>query len=251
MRISFEDAVKGAKKSVNLSQLNIPNLVEINIPAGADAGMQLRLEGVIPGGPQSPAGDLLVTLVVDPSPTFRREDFDLYVDVPIDMADAALGTSVNVPTVDGTAEVTIKPGTQPNDKLRMRGYGVMMDVVGERGRRGDQYVRVLVRVPTNLTSRQKELLEELRGGKRSGSSSGSGSSNGTGGGSGTSSSNNPAGTSGSGMHSSGAGSGKRADTGSAKRADTGSTSKPDSGSNGSKDTDSGSSEKKSWKSWFS
>lgn len=85
-----------------------------------------------------------------------------------------------MPTIDGTAEVKIKPGTQPGDKLRMRGYGVKMDVVGQRGRRGDQYVTVAVRIPRSLTAEQRRLLEEYRsagkGGasrKSSGTSSGS------------------------------------------------------------------------------
>ncbi|KAL4446217.1 hypothetical protein ABPG77_003024 [Micractinium sp. CCAP 211/92] len=148
MRVSFEEAVSGTSKLVDLSQLGIPGIgskaVEINIPAGVDNGFQLRLEGVVPASQGMPAGDLLVNIAVARSPVFQRDEFDLYVDVPIDMVDACLGTSVDVPTIDGSAEVKIKPGTQPGDKLRMRGYGVKMDVVGQRGRRGDQYVTVVL-----------------------------------------------------------------------------------------------------------
>ncbi|KAI3432814.1 hypothetical protein D9Q98_010397 [Chlorella vulgaris] len=176
MMISFEDAVKGTTQTVDLSSLGIPGLgkkktVELDIPAGVDSGYQLRLEGVLPAGPQGrPEGDLMVQIEVGPSPIFRRENFDLYVDVSVDMVDACLGTSVDVPTVDGTAEVQVKPGTQPGDKLRMRGYGVAKDIVGQKGRRGDQFVRVVVTVPRRLSAAQRQLLEEFRSGKTSSSS---------------------------------------------------------------------------------
>jgi DnaJ-class molecular chaperone len=75
-----------------------------------------------------------------------------------------------VPTIDGTAEVQVKPGTQPGDKLRMRGYGVAKDIAGQKGRRGDQFVRVVVTVPRRLSAAQRQLLEELRSGKTSSSS---------------------------------------------------------------------------------
>jgi DnaJ-class molecular chaperone len=67
-----------------------------------------------------------------------------------------------VPTISGRSEVKVKPGTQPNDRLRMRGYGVPMEAVGERSRRGDQFVVVKVAVPKALTDKQRKLLEELR-----------------------------------------------------------------------------------------
>ncbi len=67
-----------------------------------------------------------------------------------------------MPTIDGVAEVKVKPGTQPNDKLRMRGYGVRMDARGRPGSRGDQYVQVKVEVPKKLTERQRQLLEEFK-----------------------------------------------------------------------------------------
>lgn len=85
-----------------------------------------------------------------------------------------------MPTIDGKAEVKIKPGTQPGDMLRMRGYGVAMDVVGQRSRRGDQYVRVALRVPRSLTPEQRRLLEEFRAAGKPGSSGGGGSESGEG-----------------------------------------------------------------------
>ncbi|HDD45243.1 MAG TPA: J domain-containing protein, partial [Candidatus Desulfofervidus auxilii] len=91
-------------------------------------------------------------------PLFIREGDDLYIDRTITFTQAALGTTINVPTIDGkTLEVKIPPGTQPNTKLRLKGYGMPK----LSGGRGDLYVKVLIQVPRYLTSEQKRLLEEL------------------------------------------------------------------------------------------
>lgn len=171
LTITFEEAVKGTTRVIDPSSLGIRGAtksgpVEIKIPAGVDNGFQLSVEGHgMPGPPGTPPGDLIVQVMVLPSPRFQRDGFDLYTEASVSIADAALGTSVDVPTVDGRAEVKVKPGTQPGDKLRMRGYGIPMDLMGMRGMRGDQYVVVKVTVPKTLTPRQKELLEEFRTGK--------------------------------------------------------------------------------------
>jgi DnaJ-class molecular chaperone len=196
--ISFEDAIKGTSRLVDTSSLGIPNApsrpVEIKIPAGVDNGFQLRVEGQgLPGPQGAPPGDLIVQIMVMPSLRFQRDGFDLYTEAAVNIADAALGTAVEVPTIDGRSEVKVKAGTQPGDKLRMRGYGVPMDLVGQRGRRGDQYVVVKVTVPKHLTERQKELLEEFRGGKPV---RGSGGGGGSGGASNTTTSSSKKGTSG-------------------------------------------------------
>jgi molecular chaperone DnaJ len=181
--ISFEEAIKGTSRLVDPSSLGIRGTpskpVEIKIPAGVDNGFQLRVEGQgLPGPQGAPPGDLIVQIAVMPSLRFQRDGFDLYTEAAVNIADAALGTSVEVPTVDGRSEVKVKAGTQPGDKLRMRGYGVSMDLIGQRGRRGDQYVVVKVTVPKHLTERQKELLEEFRGGKPVSEKSSSNSSGG-------------------------------------------------------------------------
>ena len=192
--ISFEDAVKGTTRMIDPSSIGIPRPtphgkdtqakqqqpIELRIPPGVDSGFQLRVEGQgFPGAAQGiPPGDLIVQVMVLPSPRFQRDGFDLYVNATVSMVEAALGTSAEVPTIDGRAEVKIKAGTQPGDTLRMRGYGVPMDLVGQRGRRGDQYVKVHVTVPKSLSQRQRELLEEFRGGTGSGGT-GSGSTGST------------------------------------------------------------------------
>ena len=170
LTISFDDAVKGSTQLIDPSSLGVSSTpqqpISINIPAGVDNGFQLRVDGRGFPGPQgTPPGDLIVQVMVLPSLKFQRDGFDLYTEATVGIADAALGTTVDVPTIDGKAEVKVKPGTQPGDKLRMRGYGVPMDLMGQRGRRGDQYVVVKVKVPKQVTPRERELLEELRGGK--------------------------------------------------------------------------------------
>ncbi|GAB4814787.1 hypothetical protein N2152v2_001833 [Parachlorella kessleri] len=187
LAISFHEAVKGARKVVDLS--GIPGLagqgrVEIKIPAGVDNGFQLRVPGKgAPGPSGTPPGDLHVVLQVMPSSVFERDEFDLLIEVPINMVDAALGTSVEVPTIDGRAEVKVKAGTQPGDRLRMRGYGVPMEVLGQRSRRGDQYVIVRVRVPRSLTAEQRRMLEDFKAGRYQQGGAGGGSSSSSSGGS--------------------------------------------------------------------
>ena len=172
----------------------------------------------------------------------------------------------SVPTIDGTAEVTIKPGTQPGDKLRMRGYGVRMDAADRPGRRGDQYVRVVVKVPRSLTAEQRRLLEEYRaagkGGSRrssgrSGSSTSSGpSSSGGSGGSARSSGGSTSGGSASASSHSASGSNPGSSGGSSSSSSGGGATQGSTDTSGEAgkeggSTDSGSSGKRSWRSWFS
>jgi DnaJ-class molecular chaperone len=234
LTVSFDEAVKGTTRLIDPAALGIRRAggaqpVEINIPPGVDSGFQLRVEGHGFPGPQGiPPGDLIVQISVLPSLRFRRDGFDLITDAAVSIADAALGTSVEVPTIDGRAEVKVKAGTQPGDKLRMRGYGVPMDLAGQRGRRGDQYVVVRVTVPKHLTPRQRELLEEFRGGKPAAAAAGSGSGSSGGG---------------SSSGSSGSGSSGGSDSGSAE--EKGSSSGSGSGE------EEGGEKKKKKRSWFS
>jgi molecular chaperone DnaJ len=111
-------------------------------------------------GPRGgPAGSLYVAVHVTPHPKLRREGTELVFEADISIAQAALGTRLMVPTVDGEEEVEIKPGTQPGAELRLRGKGVPH--LRRTGSRGDLHVFVNVVVPTKLSKRQRELLEEL------------------------------------------------------------------------------------------
>ena len=105
-----------------------------------------------------PAGDLFVTVAIRPHPIFTRNGSDVHVDIPISFAQAALGDTLQVPTIDGRIEYKIPEGTQTGTTFRMRGKGIQN--VNGRGR-GDQYVRVNIEVPKNLSEKQKKLLREF------------------------------------------------------------------------------------------
>ncbi len=134
--------------------------LRVTIPAGIDEGHQIRLSNEGEVGPRGgPAGSLYVAVHVTPHPKLRREGTELVFEADISIAQAALGTRLMVPTVDGEEEVEIKPGTQPGAELRLRGKGVPH--LRRTGSRGDLHVFVNVVVPSKLSKRQRELLEEL------------------------------------------------------------------------------------------
>jgi len=135
-------------------------LLKITIPAGIEDGNQLRLTGEGEGGLLGgPPGDLYVVIHVRPHEIFTRQGPHLLCEVPISFPQAALGDTVEVPLLDGTAELTVPPGTQPGQRLMLKGKG--MPHLRGRGR-GDAVYEVSLEVPTRLSSRQRELLEELR-----------------------------------------------------------------------------------------
>ena len=131
----------------------------VRIPAGVDTGTRLRLSGEGEAGLLGgPPGDLYVVIHVADHPLFERDGADLLCELPLSIAQAALGAKVDVPTVTGPAEIEIKPGTQSGDLLRLRGQGLPR--VGSSGR-GDQLIRMFVEVPTKLSAEQRELLEKF------------------------------------------------------------------------------------------
>lgn len=136
-----------------------PRQVEVRIPEGVDNGMNLRLahqgEPGIKGGP---SGHLYVGIQVQPDSFFRRNKTDVFVDVPISIAQAVLGGTVIVPTLSGEVEMKIPKGTQPDTVLQMRGKGIKEL---NSSRRGSQMVNLQVHVPKTLTPRQQELMEEF------------------------------------------------------------------------------------------
>src|SRR3954452_11116506 len=131
--------------------------LRVTIPAGIDEGHQIRLsnEGEV-GRRGGPAGSLYVAVHVPPHPTLRREGTELYYEADVSIAQAALGTTVAVPTVDGDEDVEVRPGTQPGTEIRLRGRGVPH--LRRTASRGDLHVFVNVVVPERLSKRQRELL---------------------------------------------------------------------------------------------
>ncbi len=133
--------------------------VTVRVPPGVENEMRLRISGEGEAGVRGgPSGDLYVVVQVLEHPVFRREGDDLTCEVPISFTQAALGDEARVPTLNGMIPIQIPPGTQPGAEFRLEGYGLP----NLRGYgRGDLKVRVLVEIPTRLTDKQRELLEEL------------------------------------------------------------------------------------------
>lgn len=134
--------------------------IAVTIPAGIDNGQCVRIrdkgEPGINGGER---GDLLVEVVVGNDPIFKRQDRDIYSTVPITFTQAALGGDIHVKTIDGEVIYTVKPGTQTDTRVRLRGKGVPS--LRNKSIRGDHYVTLVVQVPTKMTNEQKELLKEF------------------------------------------------------------------------------------------
>ena len=134
--------------------------LQVAIPAGVEDGTRIRLAGEgEAGGQGAQPGDLYVHIAIRPHPMFQRDGASIFMRVPLRMSQAALGTDVEVPVVDGTkAKVKIPPGTQTGDQFRLRGKGFS---VLRSTARGDMYIQVAVETPQNLTRRQRELMEEF------------------------------------------------------------------------------------------
>ncbi len=134
--------------------------LSVKVPAGVDTGDRIRLSGEGEAGTLGgPSGDLYVVVNVRPHAIFQRDGRDLYCEVPISFADAALGGELEVPTLNGRVKLKIPEGTQTNKLFRLRGKGVT-PVRG--GGVGDLMCRVAVETPVKLDKRQRELLEEFR-----------------------------------------------------------------------------------------
>jgi molecular chaperone DnaJ len=133
----------------------------VTIPAGIEDGTALRVagHGEPSEDPTGRAGDLLVIVETAPDPRFIRRGADLWRDESVSVADAALGSTLTVPTLEGEAAVKLPPGTQPDAALRLRSKGLPR--FREKGR-GDLFVRVRVQVPQKLSREERELYERLR-----------------------------------------------------------------------------------------
>jgi len=131
----------------------------VTIPAGVDSGDHLRVAGEgEPGDRGGPPGNLFVVIHVEPHALFERDGFNVYCRIPISFTQAALGAEIEIPTLNGTHNLTIPPGTQPGEFFQIQSAGIPY----LRGAgRGDQVVQVILKVPTELAPRQRELLREF------------------------------------------------------------------------------------------
>ena len=131
--------------------------IQVSVPAGIDNGQSIRIRDKgEPGVNGGERGDLLVEVNVSRHPIFQRDGYDVFSTKAISFAEAALGGDVKISTVDGDVLYTVKPGTQSDTKVRLKGKGI--PTLRNSQVRGDHYVTLVVQVPTKLTNEQKELL---------------------------------------------------------------------------------------------
>jgi len=145
IRIPFKLAISGGTETVTIEG----SRHTIKIPAGADTGTHLRFT------------EFDVTFEVQPDPVFRREGADIYIDHKIPFTLAILGGTTQVPTLEKELELKIRPGTQPGTMVRLSGKGASVLHALSRQSRGDFYIRLIIDLPTHLSHKQKELLEEF------------------------------------------------------------------------------------------
>ena len=163
LNISFEEAATGTEKTVSfMRQKNSKEesaKLSVSVPAGVKEGQRLKLasEGDHPASGE--AGDLYVIIALQNHLLFKREEFDVVLDLPVSYTDAILGTTIEIPTLFGKAEIKVPAGTHSGQTFRLKGKG--FPKLGATGA-GDMLVRVLVDTPAQVNTRQKEILEELQ-----------------------------------------------------------------------------------------
>jgi curved DNA-binding protein len=155
LELSLEEAARGGRRRLSLED---GRDFEVDIPPGVTDGQRIRLAGEGRRGPGGgPPGDLFLRVRLRPHPRFRLDGRDLHVDLPVAPWEAALGASVPVPTLDGEATVRVPAGSSSGRRLRLRGQGFP----DRRGRPGDLYAEVQIKVPRRLSDAERELYEQL------------------------------------------------------------------------------------------
>ena len=153
IEISLEEAYTGAHRTLQRGDKRL----DLNIPPGARTGTKVRMTGA--GGVGQTSGDLLLIVTVRPHPSYRRDGDDLHVDVPVDLYTAVLGGEARVPTLGGEMKLNLPPESQTGKVFRLTGRG--MPKLRHAAEHGDFYAHLVVRVPTELTERERQLFAEL------------------------------------------------------------------------------------------
>ena len=140
-------------------KIKVHKTITIDVPAGIDNGEQLRLSGKgEPGINGGPNGDLYIEIRITPDDNYKREGNDIYLEVPVTITDLCLGTTKTIKTIDGYVDLKIKDGSQPGDILRIKGKGINNP---DSWKKGDFYCVLKLIIPTSLSRKQKQILEEL------------------------------------------------------------------------------------------
>ncbi|MBM3491858.1 MAG: J domain-containing protein [Alphaproteobacteria bacterium] len=154
IEVDFLDAMGGAKRRLTLPP---GRMLDVQIPPGVETGRVIRLKGQGEADPLGgPPGDALIEVTVKPHPQFRREGEDIHVEVPLTLAEAVLGARIQVPTVDGPVSLTVPKGANAGRLLRLKGKGVAK----ADGGRGDQYVKLVVRLPEQPDEELSRFVEK-------------------------------------------------------------------------------------------
>ncbi|MBN2147099.1 MAG: J domain-containing protein [Anaerolineales bacterium] len=153
--ISLSEAYHGTTRLLNLEGRRL----EVKIPRGARSGTKVRVADAVGPGSPGQKSDLFLVIQVANDPRFERKGDDLYTEIPVDLYVAVLGGEVKVPTLSGDVVLTIPAGTQPGQAIRLSGRG--MPLLKSPSTFGDLLVRIKVRLPKNLTNKQRELFQEL------------------------------------------------------------------------------------------
>ena len=157
LSLTIRDAAEAHKQILNINGKSI----RVTIPAGVTDGQRLKLRGHGGEAPQGGTrGDLYITFRIIPDSTFRLEGHDLHTIVPIQLTTLLLGGDITIATLTGNARIKVNPSTQPDSKLRLKGKG--FPIFKKENEKGDLIVGFRLSLPQSLTSRQKELIEELR-----------------------------------------------------------------------------------------
>ncbi|MBI4228523.1 MAG: DnaJ domain-containing protein [Deltaproteobacteria bacterium] len=161
--IDFETAIRGGTRDLTISKQTregevIAETLSVKIPPGVDDGSRIRVKGK-GGEGRGTSGDLYLRIKVKTHPIFGRKKDDIYVDLPITFYEAALGAQIRVPTIDGSATLTVPPNVQSGTKLRLKGKGVENLKTRQRG---DQYVVLKIVMPETINDTTKRKFEELR-----------------------------------------------------------------------------------------
>lgn len=157
--LTFREAVMGGEKRVSYLRDGVKEEISVKIPAGIENEARLRVQGKGESGYNNgQPGDLYLTIKVGEDPVFTREGDDIIVERTIRVTEAALGTALDVPTLDGSRRIKVPAGIQPGTKIRLKGFGSAR--MGKSSK-GDLFVRINVQIPEHLSAAQKKLMEEL------------------------------------------------------------------------------------------
>jgi curved DNA-binding protein len=159
LSISLEEAASGGEKRISYQKNGRIEQVSVKVPRGIPSGKKLRLAGKgMEGRNGGPPGDLYLQISIKEHPIFSREEDNLVVEKEVRFSEVVLGTTIEVPTLEGMKKVRVPPGTQCHTKMRLKGLG-MPHFQGDG--RGDEYVKIIVKVPQKVTEKSKGLIQEL------------------------------------------------------------------------------------------